>query len=114
MKILSDHEGRAIRLTDERLAHILEHPEMAGREAAVEETLAHPERVVQSFSDPQAHLYYRSLLSKTAFVGCRSPLIWRGFRTGHGGFSSSSPHVLSKTRRMPAWFAPGAAGDPVA
>ena len=62
MKILYDHEGRAIRLTEERLAHILEHPEMAGMEAAIEQTLAHPERVVQSFSDPQAHLYYRYYL----------------------------------------------------
>jgi hypothetical protein len=27
MKILKDYQGRAVRLTDERLAHILEHPE---------------------------------------------------------------------------------------
>ncbi len=25
MKTLKDHQGRAVRLTDERLAHILEH-----------------------------------------------------------------------------------------
>jgi len=59
MKVLNDFEGLAIRLTDERLAHILDHPEMVSMEAAVEETLLQPERVVQSFSDPQAHLYYR-------------------------------------------------------
>lgn len=59
MKILRDHEGLAIRLTDERLAHILEHPEMRGMERAIEETLLRPERVVESFSDPQARLYYR-------------------------------------------------------
>jgi hypothetical protein len=59
MKLLHDFKGTAIRLTDERLAHILEHPEMATMEAAIEETLLYPERVVQSFSDPQAHLYYR-------------------------------------------------------
>ena len=35
MKILNDHEGRAIRLTDERLAHILEHPEMQGMEGRI-------------------------------------------------------------------------------
>lgn len=28
MKILVDYQGRHIRLTDERLNHILEHPEM--------------------------------------------------------------------------------------
>src|SRR2546428_206440 len=59
MKILHDHQGLAIRLTDERLDHILEHPEMAGMERAIEETLEHPECVVQSFSDPEARLHYR-------------------------------------------------------
>ena len=59
MKILTDFEGLAIRLTDERLAHILEHPEMADMEDSIEETLARPERVVQSASDAEAHLYYR-------------------------------------------------------
>ena len=59
MKVLHDFQGIAIRLTDERRAHILGHPEMAPLEPAIEETLLHPERVVQSFSDPQAHLYYR-------------------------------------------------------
>jgi len=59
MKLLEDFQGLRIRLTDERRAHILEHPEMAAMESAIEETLLRPERVVQSFSDPQAHLYYR-------------------------------------------------------
>jgi molybdopterin synthase catalytic subunit len=49
----------AIRLTSERLGHILEHPEMAGMENAISETLKNPERVVESVSDPLAHLYYR-------------------------------------------------------
>jgi len=53
MKIITDFQGLAVRLTDERLAHILEHPEMATMEDAIEETLAHPERVVQSASDEQ-------------------------------------------------------------
>ena len=59
MKILKDHEGRAIRLTDERLAHIVEHPEMAGLEDRIAETLRYPEKVLESLSDPQARLYYR-------------------------------------------------------
>jgi hypothetical protein len=59
MRILRDFQGLAIRLTDERLVHILEHPEMQGMEGAIEETVARPERVVQSFSDPQARLYHR-------------------------------------------------------
>jgi hypothetical protein len=57
--MLHDYEGRSIRLTDERLAHILEHPEMVGMEAAIEETLVAPEAVIGSFSDERAHLYYR-------------------------------------------------------
>lgn len=32
---------------------------MAGLEAAIEETLARPERVTESIADPQARLYYR-------------------------------------------------------
>jgi hypothetical protein len=62
MRILRDHQGLLIRLTDERLAHILEHPEMAGLERAIEETLSDPQRVVESLSDPQARLYYRFYL----------------------------------------------------
>ena len=59
MKSFRDFEGRSIRLTDERLAHIREHPEMSGLDAGIAETLARPARVVQSLSDPQARLYYR-------------------------------------------------------
>lgn len=48
MKVLKDHEGRPVRLTDERLAHILEHPEMQGMEGPIEETVRAPERVLES------------------------------------------------------------------
>ena len=47
VKRLFDRSGLSIRLTDERLAHILQHPEMVGLESAIEETLSRPE---QSFS----------------------------------------------------------------
>ena len=59
MVILTDYEGRSIRLTDERWRHIEEHPEMVGLRGAVAETLRKPEAVVQSRSDPSARLYYR-------------------------------------------------------
>ena len=62
MRILRDFQGLAIRLTDERLAHILAHPEMVGMDLAIEETLREPQRVIESFSDPEAHLYYRFYL----------------------------------------------------
>jgi hypothetical protein len=49
---LRDFQGLEIRLTDERLAHILEHPEMSGMEEAIEVTLKNPIQVVASLSDP--------------------------------------------------------------
>lgn len=58
MRLLRDFQGFTIRLTEERLVHILEHPEMARMEPAIEDVLAHPERVVESLSDSEAHLYY--------------------------------------------------------
>ncbi|MGH9423137.1 MAG: hypothetical protein ACRD3J_24380 [Thermoanaerobaculia bacterium] len=59
-KIVRDFQGLEIRLTSERISHILEHPEMAGMEAAIEETLQSPERLIQSLSDAGVHLYYRA------------------------------------------------------
>jgi hypothetical protein len=52
MKLLKDYQGRDVRLTDERLSHILEHPEMANLAAALEETLLRPQCVIQSQVDP--------------------------------------------------------------
>ena len=59
MKVIRDYRGLPIRLTDERLAHILDHPEMTQLEEAITETLTTPEQVVRSLTDPQARLYYR-------------------------------------------------------
>ena len=59
MEVIVDYQGLAVRLTDERLAHILDHPEMIGLEAAISETLNHPALVIQSISDEAARLYYR-------------------------------------------------------
>lgn len=59
MKILLDYRGRSVRLTDERLVHILEHPEIANMEAAMEQTLHEPQLVRRSRSDKTATLSYR-------------------------------------------------------
>lgn len=56
---LPDFEGRVIRLSAERRQHIFEHPEMAGLENSIAETLDSPDTVVESLSDPRARLYYR-------------------------------------------------------
>ena len=59
MRIVRDYGGRRVRLTEERLIHILEHPEMRGMVPKIEETLRHPLKVIRSKSDQQARLYYR-------------------------------------------------------
>ena len=61
MRVLYDHQGRAIRLTDERRNHILRHPEMVGLDEDVERTLATPDSVVESVSDTETRLCYRYL-----------------------------------------------------
>ena len=58
MKSLDDCFGRKVRLTDERLAHILEHPEMRGMAAELERALRQPQLVRRSRSDPAVRLFY--------------------------------------------------------
>jgi hypothetical protein len=48
-----------VRLTEERLEHILEHPEMTDKGGAIEETLLTPEQVLESLFDATVRLYYR-------------------------------------------------------
>jgi len=59
MRILRDFQGLGVRLTEERLEHILEHPEMTDREAAIEEALLSPEQVLESLFDREVRPYYR-------------------------------------------------------
>ena len=59
MREYRDYQGLHIRLTDERLAHILDHPEMVDLAGRIADTLSSPEQVVESLSDVEARLYYR-------------------------------------------------------
>lgn len=59
MKYFQDYKGLKIRLTDERRAHIFEHPEMVPMEEAIVEALLRPECVIQSRSAEDTQLYYR-------------------------------------------------------
>lgn len=59
MQILYDYKGVAVRLTDERLNHILEHPEMVLQKESIAQTIKDPEIVIQSLSDENTRLYYR-------------------------------------------------------
>ncbi len=63
MRVFKDFEGKTIRLTTERFAHIREHPEMRGLVKQIKETLTRPLKVVQSSSDSEVRLYYRFYFS---------------------------------------------------
>ena len=58
MKTLKDCFGHSVRLTDERLAHIIEHPEMKGMAAEIERVLIQPQLVRLSRSDAAVRLFY--------------------------------------------------------
>ncbi|MGO9245743.1 MAG: hypothetical protein ACLPT4_03925 [Verrucomicrobiia bacterium] len=58
MKTVTDCFGREVRLTDERLAHILAHDEMAGMAEEIERVLRQPQLVRRSRSDAFARLFY--------------------------------------------------------
>ena len=60
MRRFTDEHGNEVRLTDERLRHILRrHPEMAFQLHRFAETLASPDAVSLSRSSPAIRLYYR-------------------------------------------------------
>jgi len=56
---LRDVWGKAVTLTVERRAHLLEHPEMREQEDKLAETLREPDVVIQSQSDDTVSLFYR-------------------------------------------------------
>jgi hypothetical protein len=60
--VIRDCFGRSVRLTDERLAHILEHPEMAGMEDELARVLQSPSEVRLSGSDDDVRLPSESVL----------------------------------------------------
>ena len=67
-----DERGNEVRLTDERLSHILRrHPEMAFQMHRFDDTLAMPDAVRPSRSNPTVQLYYRlypDLLDRNRYV----------------------------------------------
>ncbi|MGB3533082.1 MAG: hypothetical protein WBA13_06145 [Microcoleaceae cyanobacterium] len=59
MKRLTDYQGHLVRLTEERLTHILQHPELANMEDEIEITLQHPQQVRRSRTDETVLISYR-------------------------------------------------------
>jgi hypothetical protein len=58
MNTITDCFGRHVRLTAERLAHILEHPEMNGLVGDILHVVQEPELVKRSRSDATVELFY--------------------------------------------------------
>lgn len=58
MKTIIDCFGQNVRLTDERLAHILEHPEMVDMAEQIAIVVGQPLLVRRSRSDSNARLFY--------------------------------------------------------
>ena len=58
MKTIQDCFGHSVRLTDERMAHSLEHPEMNGLGAEIERVLTAPQTVRRSRSDDTVRLFH--------------------------------------------------------
>lgn len=59
MTIFKDYIGRNIRLTENRLEHILTRAEMAEQEEKIRETLLTPDRIKKSKHDTDVLLYYK-------------------------------------------------------
>jgi len=53
---LIDYAKNVIRLNNERLAHIKEHPEMLNHIDKIKETLSNPDIVVKSRTDEEVNL----------------------------------------------------------
>jgi len=61
VRFIRDYRGQYLRLTDERLEHIVrQHPEAARLGVlAIEDALRHPDAVIVSPAAPDDRLYYR-------------------------------------------------------
>ena len=59
LRLIRDRFGYDVGLTEERLAHILRHAEMASLEGEIERVLQAPEEVRVSRSDDDVKLFYR-------------------------------------------------------
>jgi len=57
--VLTDHQGRKIRLMVERRMHILGHPELKDQFERIRETVEKPTVIVVTPSDETVHVYHR-------------------------------------------------------
>jgi len=60
MKWFKDIHNRQIRLSSERQNHIeIDHPEMSGQSDKIQDTLALPDIIIKSRTDPDVELFYQ-------------------------------------------------------
>ncbi|MBI4339831.1 MAG: hypothetical protein HY680_07740 [Chloroflexi bacterium] len=90
-----DFQGQLIRLTDERLRHILEHPEMAEMVSAIPETLLYPDVVAVSQSDDFVRLYYK----RYEFTSVGDKLACVVTKQSDGGFFIITAYLTDKIKR---------------
>ena len=64
MLFFNDLWGNSLRLTDERINHILEHPEMIDEMDKITDTLIDPDYVIQSKSDNDVILFNKFYIMK--------------------------------------------------
>lgn len=64
MKYFKDKDGTSIRLTDERLNHILFHPEMIDMQDKIHETLNNPDYIIKSNFDERVRLYNKFYITR--------------------------------------------------
>jgi hypothetical protein len=108
MKVVRDCFGASVRLTDERLAHILEHVEMAGMADGLERVLQTPSEVRRSRSDDDVRLFYE-FYAETR-VGGKWPcvVVFTGRRFYHyrlpDGFGKSRGDSMAE--KVKIWFDP--------
>lgn len=91
----NDYQNKSIRITDERMTHIMNHPEMAGMKREIIETLKAPERVIRSISDEEAYLYYRHY--DTTPVGEKYLCVV--VKTGSGGSFLLTAYLTDKMKK---------------
>ena len=64
MKIINNFEGHMIRLTDERMKHILLHSEMKEFKSEIEDTIRNPQYIIQSMADKKVKHYLKFYITK--------------------------------------------------
>jgi len=64
LKIFIDYKGNKVRLTEERLQHIVLHPEMIDMLDIIEETLINPDYVIQSKQDVSVLMFNKYYITR--------------------------------------------------